>query len=136
MIAENPVEAQVKSSTEQQGVEEDTEDEDLLGYSDEVIIHPAGSQSVQVVQGRGGLQTAELTGPLTITMLPLLSSGFPLVPALVSVLSCILSTTLLDLSSRTTITPSFIIYSSLQCVSTITFYSFRYHIGYNKAINY
>ena len=50
MIAENPVEAQVKSSTEQQGVEEDTEDEDLLGYSDEVIIHPAGSQSVQVVQ--------------------------------------------------------------------------------------
>ena len=39
MIAEDPVEAQVKSSTEQQGVEEDTEDENLLRYSDEVIIH-------------------------------------------------------------------------------------------------
>ena len=40
MIAEDPVEAQVKSSTEQQGVEEDTEDENLLWYPDEIIIHP------------------------------------------------------------------------------------------------
>ena len=44
VIAEDPVEAEVKSSTEQQAVEEDTEDENLLRYSDEVIIHP-GSQS-------------------------------------------------------------------------------------------
>ena len=40
MIAEDPVDAQVKSSTEHHGVEEDTEDENLLRYPDEVIIHP------------------------------------------------------------------------------------------------
>ena len=51
MIAEDPVEAQVKSSTEQQDVEEDTEDENILRYSDEVIIHPGLSQPT--VQGRG-----------------------------------------------------------------------------------
>ena len=56
MIAEDPVETQVKSSTEQKGVEEDTEDEDLLRYPDEVIIHPdrlAGGVGDGGGEGRG-----------------------------------------------------------------------------------
>ena len=50
MIAEDPVDAQVKTSTEHHGVEEDTEDENLLRYPDEVIIHP-GSQSDGAASG-------------------------------------------------------------------------------------
>ena len=105
MIAEDPVEAEVKSSTEQQDVEEDTEDENLLRYSDEVIIHP-GSQSagsagkrMTAVQWRDPDLAGADRSSLTITKLPLLSSCFPLLPALVSFLSSLISTTLLDLSS-------------------------------------
>ena len=52
MIAEDPVEAHVESSTEQQGVEEDTEDENLLRYSDEVIIHPGSGSAARAGERR------------------------------------------------------------------------------------
>ena len=59
MIAENPVEAQIKSSTEQQGVEEDTEDEDLLRYPDEVIIHPGSGSATSAGERRTAVAREE-----------------------------------------------------------------------------
>ena len=59
MIAEDPVDAQVKSSTKHHGVEEDTEDENLLRYSDEVIIHPGSGSAARAGERRTAVAREE-----------------------------------------------------------------------------
>ena len=39
MITEEPVKGEIESTTEHHGVQEDTEDENLLWNSDQIIIH-------------------------------------------------------------------------------------------------
>ena len=59
MISEDPVKAEVKSSAEQESVEEDTEDENLLGYSDEVIIHPGSGSAARAGERRTAVAREE-----------------------------------------------------------------------------
>ena len=84
VIVEEPTEPEVESPTEQHGVQQDAEDEDLLRDPDEVVIHPGLSDCSGV--WRGVLQwlqwTLEEEGwevPVTTRTITAFT-GFPLIP--------------------------------------------------------